>query len=82
MCSTTKVFDVPYSAYFTTEERMEISPVEGTPDKSLLICKGWVNFNKNTIMKRMITQRNEQGLKEDYDCWIGRITKIIKKQQQ
>ncbi|EAR90228.1 GRAM domain protein (macronuclear) [Tetrahymena thermophila SB210] len=75
--STSKVFDVPYSGYFTTEEKWEISPVEGSSDKCLLVCKGWVTFNKNTMMKKTITQRNEQGLKEDYEVWIGRIRKIL-----
>lgn len=59
--------DVPYSGHFTTEEIWEIAPVEGSADKCLLICKGWVNFNKSTIMKKTITQRSSQGLKEDID---------------
>lgn len=75
--STSKVFDVPYSGYFSTEEVWEILPNEGNADKCLLICSGWVNFNKSTFMKKTITQRNIQGLKEDYETWVERVTKML-----
>jgi len=52
---TTKVLDIPYAGYFTTEEKWEISPSEGSTEKSILVCKGWVNFNKSTLMKKTIT---------------------------
>ena len=79
---TTKVLDIPYAGYFTTEEKWEISPSEGSTEKSILVCKGWVNFNKSTLMKKTITQRSQQGLKEDIDIWIGRITKILQKKNE
>ena len=71
--SMTKTLDVPYGSSFQTEEKWEVSPIEGQPEKCLLRCSVWVRFWKSLFLKKTIETKVIEGVTVDNNLWLKNL---------
>lgn len=38
----------------------------------------WINFNKSTIMKKMIVDKTSKDIRDDYEYWIKIVQERLK----
>ena len=69
----TKTLDVPYGSAFQPEEKWEISPVDGQPEKCLLVCSVWVRFWKKIMLKNTVETKVIEGVTADNNLWLKNL---------
>lgn len=65
----TQMADVPYSAYFTCEQKISVTKDGDKKCKMEVLLS--IVFNKSTYMKNTIMSRTQGDMKEDYEVKLG-----------
>ena len=69
----TKTLDAPYDSVFQPEEKWEVSPVDGQPEKCLLLCSVWVRFWKKIVLKSTIETKVIEVVTADHNLWLKNL---------